>query len=55
MKEGDLVEMWGCPGVYGIIISPGRQADDYRWNVFWNDGNVTELPQILLELVNESR
>ena len=55
MKVGDLVEMWGCPGTYGIIISPGKHGFDYRWNVFWSDGNVTELPQELLEIVSESR
>ena len=53
MKSGDLVEMWGEPGVYGIIISQANTVS--RWHVLLHSGDIVEKPEVLLEVVSESR
>ena len=53
MKPGDLVELWGQLGVYGIIISPAYTIS--RWHVLLHSGNIVEKPEVLLEVVSEGR
>ena len=53
MQVGSLVEMYGEPGFYGIIIkrSPWSQR---RWMVLWQSGFIFEREEDLMEVVNES-
>lgn len=49
MKEGDLVEMWGEPGVYGLVISKANTID--RWHVLLQSGSMIERHESLMEIV----
>ena len=48
MKVGSLVEMYGEPGFYGIIVkrSPRSQC---RWMVLWQSGFIFEREESLME------
>ncbi len=52
MKVGDLVEMYGQPGFYGMII---RRADsDYQgiwWAVLWQNGWIFDRDESLMVLI----
>ena len=49
MKPGDLVEMWGEPGVYGLVISKANTID--RWHVLLQSGSMIERHESLMEIV----
>lgn len=53
MKPGDLVEMWGEPGIYGIVISQANTVS--RWHVLLQSGNMIERVEDLMVLVCEGR
>ena len=56
MKPGDLVEMYGQRGFYGILIR--RTSSDYQgkwWTVLWQNGWVFDRDESLMEVVNETR
>ena len=49
MKIGDLVEMYGEPEFYGIVLR--RSEVIGRWYVLWQSGVIFEREESLLELV----
>ena len=51
LKEGDLVEMYGEPGFYGIVLR--RSEVIGRWYVLWQSGFIFERAETLLEVINE--
>ena len=53
MKVGSLVEMYGEPGFYGIVLE--KSAVVGRWNVLWQSGFIFEREESLMEVVSESR
>ena len=56
MKAGDLVEMYGHPGFYGVLLE--RTESEFAgkwWRVFWQSGYVFDRNENLMEIVNESR
>ena len=56
MKSGDLVEMYGQTGFYGLLL---RKAQNRwlgtRWTVLWQGGAIFDREEDLMELVSESR
>ena len=54
MNIGDLVEMYGEPGFYGIVLCPSNQSVD-GWYVLWQSGFIFERAETLLEVINEER
>jgi hypothetical protein len=59
VKPGDLVEMWGKPEFYGIILRPAKRnyygAHPNHWTVLWQSGRITERSETLMEIVSEGR
>ena len=57
MKTGDLVEMYGEPEFYGIVLGPARARVDgcRQWFVLWQNGFVFARAESLLEVMNEDR
>lgn len=56
MKAGDLVEMYGHPGFYGILLH--RVESEFFgkwWSVFWQSGYVFDRNENLMEVVDEGR
>ena len=53
MRAGDLVEMYGEPGFYGIILGPAKMIGE--WIVLWQSGYIFERAETLLEVINEDR
>ena len=53
MKVGDLVEMYGQPGFYGVVLSKSEVVR--RWYVLWQSGFIFEREESLMEVINESR
>ena len=56
MKAGDLVEMYGHPGFYGVLLYRVEGAFFGKWwAVLWQSGCVVDRNENLMEIVNESR
>ena len=53
MKKGDLVEIYGQPGFYGIVLK--RSKVFCKWHVLWQSGFIFEREETLLRVVNEKR
>ena len=53
MKVGDLVEMYGEPGFYGIVLK--RSKTFCCWDVLWQSGFIFEREENLMEVISESR
>ncbi len=52
MKVGSLVEMYGEPGFYGILIDrPEGECPFNEWLVLWQSGFIFEREETLLRLV----
>ena len=47
MKVGSLVEMYGEPGFYGIVLK--RSEVFCRWVVLWQSGFIFEREETLLK------
>ena len=54
MKIGDLVEMYGEPGFYGIVLGPSKESEG-GWDVLWQSGFIFERAEFLLEVINGDR
>ena len=56
MKVGDLVEMYGQTGFYGILLKRSTSVLPGRcWTVLWQGGAIFDREENLMELVSESR
>jgi hypothetical protein len=52
MNVGDLVEMYGQPGFYGILLR--RTNSDYQgkwWSVMWQNGWIFDRDESLMVLI----
>ena len=52
MKVGDLVEMYGQQGFYGILLK--RTTSHYQgkwWTVLWQGGAIFDRDENLMELI----
>ena len=49
MQIGSLVEMYGQPDFYGIIIARSEVVG--RWYVLWQSGFVFDREELLMEIV----
>ena len=50
MKTGDLVEMYGEPGFYGIVLGPSNESVE-GWLVLWQSGFIFERAETLMEVI----
>ena len=56
MQVGDLVEMYGHPGFYGVLLKRVEsQFPGKWWSVLWQSGYVFDRNEALMEVINESR
>ena len=52
MKAGDLVEMYGEPGFYGVILKRTKSSCFGKcWTVLWQSGWVFDREENLMELI----
>jgi len=49
MRIGSLVEMYGEPGFYGIIVRKSEVVG--RWYVLWQSGFIFDRSEELMEVV----
>tara|TARA_B100000282_G_scaffold207164_1_gene152285 strand:+ start:291 stop:452 length:162 start_codon:yes stop_codon:yes gene_type:complete len=52
MNAGDLIEMYGQPGFYGILLR--RTKSDYQgkwWSVLWQNGWIFDRDESLMVLI----
>ena len=49
MKAGNLVEMYGQPEFYGIVLRKSEVVG--RWYVLWQSGFIFEREESLMEVV----
>ncbi len=49
MRIGNLVEMYGQPEFYGIVL--GRSEVIGRWYVLWQSGFIFEREESLMEVI----
>ena len=56
MKPGDLVEMYGQTGFYGLLLRRTTSVlPGTCWTVLWQGGAIFDREENLRELVSESR
>ena len=51
MKVGTLVEMYGEPGFYGIVLGPAKGMVGSIWFVFWQSGYIFPRGEQLLKVI----